>query len=348
MMRTALVLLAVVGVWLGAGAACLGQRPEAVLKTEGSVDGLAFSPDGRMLALASGMFGENRLELWETLSRGKRATLRGHRHSIKAVAFSPDGKLLASGSWDNTAKLWDLPAGKATATLRGHTGFVHATAFSPDGRLLASGGPDFTARLWDVPSGKARATLRGHSYAIASLAFSPDGGTLATAGSFEGTVRFWDVGSGRQRGTLRLAREHTYPVSAVAFSPDGKLLAVGTGDGAVSLWDATTWGRRARFAWRLGHETDDRSLSSSFGNLAFSPDGWLPASCGSFSYGPGGPSYRETWLWDLAAGKQVAGLSGESAGGNGVAFSPDGKTLAAAGTAGVYLWPVPALLKSKK
>jgi WD40 repeat protein len=101
---------------------------------------------------------------------------------------------------------------------------------------------------------------------------------------------------------------------------------------------------RARFAWRHGHPIAEFRL---FQTLAFSPDGKLLASCGFFFYGLG-PGFAETWLWDVAAGKQVARLEGERAGGHCVAFSPDGKLLATGGTDGVFLWDVTALLKHRK
>jgi WD40 repeat protein len=124
-----------------------------------------------------------------------RATLKGHTAPIMGVAFSPDGKALASGSYDQTIKLWDVTSGKNTATLKDHTGVVWSVAFSPDGKTLASGTEDEKIKLWDLTSHKNTTTLKGHPvspHPVIPVAFSPDGKTLAS-GSEDRKIRLWDV-----------------------------------------------------------------------------------------------------------------------------------------------------------
>ena len=83
-----------------------------------------FSPDGKLLATADGLWEvphyENlpsEIKLWDVDSQREVRTLRGHTNSIRALAFSPDGKILASGSMDQTVKLWDTASGELRETI---------------------------------------------------------------------------------------------------------------------------------------------------------------------------------------------------------------------------------------
>lgn len=149
---------------------------------QGLVWGLAFSPDGHLLA--SGGFDET-VKVWEVATGQELLTLRGHTDQVGAVAFAPNGRLLASGSHDGTVKLWEVATGRELASLRGHTGTVTAVAFSPDGQCVASASHDRTVRLWCLASHRfslaGTATRRRDCRREAARAsFSP--GTSSTAG----------------------------------------------------------------------------------------------------------------------------------------------------------------------
>src|SRR5262249_34751891 len=140
----------------------------------GPVDGIAFSPDGKLFAVGGG----DTIKVWD------RATERevAPRLSGNRIQFSPDGTLLASRS-GNTVRLWDIATWHEVAEpFRGHTALVMCLAFTPDGKTLATGDWQGSLWLWDVAQKRPIASRRMHAVLLISLAFSGDGRRLATAG----------------------------------------------------------------------------------------------------------------------------------------------------------------------
>ena len=97
--------------------------------------GVAYSPDGRILATAP-----DGVVLREIASGNILATLNQPAKGVKAIAFSPDGKLLATAAEDKKVRLWSIPEGKLQATLEGPTQPLSSVAFSPDGQRIAAAG----------------------------------------------------------------------------------------------------------------------------------------------------------------------------------------------------------------
>jgi WD40 repeat protein len=259
-----------------------------------SVTGVAFSPDGRMLASSSL---DDTIIVWDMESAGTAAEagappaiapvgppLEGHVDAVTSIAFSPDGSLLASAGMDGSVLLWDMETGQPRdPPLQGHAFAVHSVAFSPDGKLLASAGKDTTIILWDVKTSQPLGSpLEGHADEVHALAFSPDGRMLASR-SIDDGIMLWDVET-RQGTSLyvpaggplqkeRLGSAGHLPMS-LAFSRDSRMLATGSSDGTLVLWDVATSQPLGTFQAISAAEED----SPVFVNAAFHPEGVLLAS----------------------------------------------------------------------
>ena len=311
---------------------------------------LAISHDGRTIATAA-----DAIKLWDVVTLQKQATLPGNRGFL-SVAFSPDDKIVAAGGTESV-KWWTRGSDgwREKATLTGH-GFGPPVAFSADGKLLAAGGQDL--KIYDVSTGKERATLQGHQGKVDSVAFSPDGATMAS-GSEDRTVKLWEVATGNGR-TLGA---HLDSVYCVAFSPDGKTLASGSVDRTINIWQTAAkladacpeafgccpsagiyarWqnigfgGRIPDSNLGLGHR---KGVHSQGANRGDGLHGAIPrrgCDCG-------GRCWKDRQAVESGHGADAGHFQAQTEV-SGVAFSPDGKTLATwqswRGDPRVSLWDV--------
>lgn len=316
-------------------------RSSAEIKT------LAYSPDGRLLALAST---DNRIRLWEANTGKEIQQLIGHDAAVTSLAFAADGKTLASGSYDGTVRLWEVVTGKLLQKLSANNSWVTAVAFAPDGKTIAAGGRHralqawqadtgqelwkvqrplwVTAllfsrdgrtlvstskydglRTWDAASGDERAKLEGHQGHVHALALAPDGQTLASAGS-DRTVRLWELATAKEQRTLE---GHLGTIYALAFSLDGQMLSSGSADGTIRLWEPATGKERAVLPTGRGEVVA----------LALHPDGRTAASANLQS--------QLVQLWDIRTGKVKSAAAGHSSRVTALAFSADEAALATGG-----------------
>ncbi len=208
----------------------------------GAVTALAYSRDGRLLAVASGVSGVGaEIRLYPVGPDGKPAPrpahlLAGHTDLVHALDFSPDGKTLASCGYDKLIKLWDVASGKEVRTLKEHSDSVYAVAFGPDGKLLASAAADRAVKLWDAASGRLLYTLGEPTDWVYALAWDPRGRRLAAAGA-DRSIRVWEATATGSK-LLHSVFAHEAPVTRLAFSADGSVLYSLAEDRTVKAWDA--------------------------------------------------------------------------------------------------------------
>jgi len=210
-------------------------RYTPVMETEGhTYRCLAFSPDGRTLALG---VDDGSVQFWDVSSRTERLVVRGHADVVRSVAFSPDGRHLVSSGQDRQIILWDAIRGVSVRSL-GFSGgnAVQIVAYSPDGREIAVGEVTDSPQdviLLDPETGKVRTRLTGHRSGVSALAFTPDGHTLASAG-VDRCIKLWDLTGGDERASLS---DGVGLVRSLSFSVDGAWLAFAGSDCTVKVWD---------------------------------------------------------------------------------------------------------------
>ena len=296
----------------------------ATLKATGWVQGLAFSPDGKWLAVA-------------TRQPAPPGPAPAELVVFDVPAFTPKFTAKAGGA---------------------ETGFIDLAWTADSKALHAIEGPaDFVAgsseiRRWDVPAFAEQPAIRVPQ-TLRGLAVSPDGRTLAVAekaASNARLIRLFDLGQGKEQASFKIGDDNGTP--RLGFTPDGK--AVGVYDGhqlALSWWEVVT-GRPAepnpaRFAIQpagLGGDPSHSSLSPNGSRLARGYErhrglgdlGWdnREKEFGAF-----------VDLTEVAAAKTRNWRLGHAAYAPAVAFSPDETRLA--GTVGqssggaILIWAVP-------
>jgi WD40 repeat protein len=280
---------------------------------EGTVVALAFSPNGRVMAI--GDYNYYPIELWD-MAAGKLLRRVGGPVHHDAMAFTADGRTLFALD-GQTVCAWEVDSGRQITKPIGHSDSVSRLAFSPNGKTLAS--LSERIRLWDPATGRQLRQLprlESSNASFGKAVFSPDSKTLLSfSGLSDYQTRAWEVATGQ----IRFQFEQ-FPVTAnlgnlgvaVSFSRDGKTLAVcSRRESTIDLRDATT-----------GRKTGTLDVKKWIDALSFSTDGRYLAVC-AYDEDRKRPGID---LFDASTGELRDSLDGD--GSEGIMFSPDGRLMA--------------------
>ena len=198
----------------------------------------ALSPDGRRVAVGFAFIEVG--SVFDVATGDLAFELRGHRYPINSAAWSPDGRWIATGAYDASARIWDGDTGRLEMKLVGHTGDVITVDWASDSRRLVTGGTDGTARVWQVNGTEGREILtlaaqQTRSGTFAAFSADADGSHVLTGDAAISGVKIWDVTLAGDAEVANLRTDYLAPVD-VAYLPDGHIVAP-TDGGAVSIWD---------------------------------------------------------------------------------------------------------------
>jgi eukaryotic-like serine/threonine-protein kinase len=304
----------------------------------GLVFDFRFSPNGRFFAVPS--FREQ-ARVWQlpgesTGPEGRIEVYRlpvRHETGANQALFSPDGRLLVTAGFDYQLRILDAVRHQLIAPVLHHTALVEAVAFSADGRFLASADANGLVRVWDLqPRGLthlARATAKP------TPQFSPDGRLLVIRETTD-RLLLLDAATGRQmepplftppnfaNADVRTAVEENWRTAAargapndIAFDRSGRFLAAAFGIEGAKVWDCST------------REVRSFTLPSSILTVAFNPAGTVLAV---------GTDAGGIHRWNVKDGAQAAPPLPWPHVASFLAWSGDGRWLAAGATRAVQVW----------
>lgn len=346
------------------------------LRHEGYVSGLAYAPDGRLLATLDydSHGGEAGIHVWDAATHEKRAMLplkAKNRLEAFSLQFSADGKLLAVTTrevrmspdghryeawlaWE--VKVFDVEARKERSTFRtDQAGAASISAFDGQSLLLSvydgepwskSGRRSRRLVRLDAISGKMTTIYESNDREAGLYVVSPDRKTAViglspSSKTINTEMQLLDL---ETRQTRPLAQALGSVISAATFSPDGKTCVVSL-HREVTFWDPASGKKRTELTERYAtfRKRPENERLRRLSSLRYSPDGKLLALVFEVFDLPSRRDIPEIVLWEVDTGKVLTVLRGHTQTMFNLAFSLDGRTLASGGfDKMVKLWNVPA------
>jgi mono/diheme cytochrome c family protein len=164
--------------------------------------GLAYNPDGNLLAVAGGTPGmSGAVVLCDAKGGAPPRVLDRIGDMMLAVSFSPDGTRLAAGGADNIVRVFDVATGKRELLIEQHADWVTDLAFSPDGSRIVTASRDKSARVFDAKTGSIESAYLKHEEALTGVCWSSDGKQVYTAGR-DRKVHAWDPADAKAAGQI--------------------------------------------------------------------------------------------------------------------------------------------------
>jgi WD40 repeat protein/tRNA A-37 threonylcarbamoyl transferase component Bud32 len=333
------------------------------------IEAMSFGPDGRLLTVGR----DRTLRIWDAASGQELLVLEGPTRDPPLAYFSDAGRRLVAFGDPGTrsTKLGELPMGVAgiwdigqvtpQRTYHGHrTAPVLAVAFTPDGRQVASAAQGTPIMVWDSATGRDLFSL-ATNWDARRLAFSPDGRALLEVSQVRngGSCRLgtWDLKMGqlerpperwfpRERKTRPIMYESEQGALVLALSKDGSRLVTGgqVPLHSVVLRETQTRQALATFARKLDGEPFPSAHHGEVTAVALRPGGGEVISAGAGSIGGIEHGPPELARWDAATGRELCRVPTDGVV-RALAFTPDGKLLAAGGDSGVLSLLDPNTLK---
>jgi WD40 repeat protein len=163
---------------------------------------LAYSPDGTILAAASGTPGKvGEVKLLDPVNRTIAAELDRVGDMLFAMAFNVDGTKLACGGADNAIRVYDPKSRKRELLIEQHADWVLGLVWTPDGGHILSASRDKSARVLDAKNGTVEHAYLGHEEIVFCVAVSADGKT-AYSGGKDKKIHLWSVKDGKKSGEI--------------------------------------------------------------------------------------------------------------------------------------------------